>query len=243
MQKTSVTFLLDRTGSMERIKKDTIGGFNAYLEGLAEGDAADNTKFTLVTFDSVSIDKVCVSEPVKQVAKLTDATYQPRAWTPLIDAAYKTIKAVETAVAGSDKKVVIVIQTDGEENASQEHTWIELNDLIKEKTKLGWQFNFLGVGIDAYKQASAMGIAAGSTISSTMDSAHQASAYRSMSGNTARYAAGQAESVTLSAAQKRMSGDFHDDDQTPSSSWGKFPKSKVSSKNVKQIVDDLDLTK
>src|SRR5882672_1726210 len=193
MQKTLVTFLLDRTGSMMAIKQDTIGGFNAYLEGLTEGDAADDTEFTFVQFDSVSIDKVCVGKPVKEVDKLTDATYSPRAWTPLIDAAFKTIKAVEVAVVGSDKKVVICIQTDGEENASSEHTWRDLNDLIKEKTKLGWQFNFLGVGIDAYNQGAKMGIAAAATMSATLDPEQMKAAYRFSGSNAAMYASGMSQ--------------------------------------------------
>ncbi len=54
--------------------------------------------------------------------------------------------------------MVICIQTDGLENASTEHTWAELNLLIKEKAKLGWQFNFMGAGIDAYEQGRQMGI-------------------------------------------------------------------------------------
>jgi len=251
MQKTLVTFLLDRTGSMERIKNDTIGGFNAYLEGLTEGAAADDTEFTFVQFDSVSIDKVCVSKPVKEVDKLTDATYSPRAWTPLIDASYKTIKAVETAVAGSDKKVVITIQTDGEENASTEHSWQDLNDLIKEKTKLGWQFNFLGVGIDAYNQGAKMGIATANTMSATLDPQQMRAAYRFSGGNAAVFASGLAGSTSYSKAQKLSAGDAHDDADPvfpvpPTATVGMPPRKKTgTTPKVKSrpIVDDLDLTK
>jgi hypothetical protein len=74
-----------------------------------------------------------------------------------IDAAYKTIKAVEKSLNGSNPKVVVCIQTDGHENASTEHTWDELNALIKEKSAAGWQFNFLGTGIDAYDTGAHMG--------------------------------------------------------------------------------------
>src|SRR5262245_31493327 len=148
-QCTLVTFLLDETGSMESIKDDTIGGFNAYLGSLrAESAPID---FTLIRFDSRRIEKVCVAVPVAEVAELTPASYQPGASTPLIDAAYKTIKAVEKSLKGSNPKVVVCIQTDGHENASTEHTWDELNALIKEKSAVGWQFNVLGTGIDAYE--------------------------------------------------------------------------------------------
>jgi hypothetical protein len=60
--------------------------------------------------------------------------------------------------------VVICIQTDGQENSSTEHSWNELNALVKEKAALGWQFNFMGVGIDAYDQGARMGIAPAATV-------------------------------------------------------------------------------
>src|SRR6516162_11428725 len=92
-QMTLVTFLLDETGSMESIKDDTIGGFNSYLSMLkGSGELID---FTLIKFDSRRIEKVCVAIPVSDVAELDAKSYQPGAATPLIDAAYKTIKAVE----------------------------------------------------------------------------------------------------------------------------------------------------
>src|SRR5215207_8666179 len=129
-QSTLVTFLLDRTGSMQSIKDDTIGAFNAYLATLKKG--GDGIEFSFLQFDSISIDKVCVNRPVAEVAPLTDETFEPRASTPLIDAAYATIEAVGEAVAKREAmpKVVICIQTDGLENASTEHTWAELNLLI-----------------------------------------------------------------------------------------------------------------
>ena len=243
MQKTSVTFLLDRTGSMEVIKDDTIGGFNAYLEGLQGGAASDDTEFSLVQFDSMSLDKVCVNKPVKGVDKLTKETYEPRASTPLIDAAYKTIKAVETAVAGSDKKVVICIQTDGQENASTEHTWDELNALIKEKSNLGWQFNFMGVGIDAYKQASMMGIARGSTISTTMDPGQMRAAYRGSALNTALYASGATATTDFSDDQKAAAGDYTAEVQIQQSLLRQKTVSSDKVRSRSPIVDDVDLTK
>ena len=130
--RTLVTFLLDRTGSMEAIRDDTIGGFNAYLDGL-KGDGEADIEFTLIQFDSVSIDKICVAVPIAKVDKLTRETYQPRASTPLIDAAVKTINAVEASLLTDPAaKVVICFQTDGQENSSTEHTWAELNALVKE---------------------------------------------------------------------------------------------------------------
>lgn len=212
-ERTLVTFLLDRTGSMESIRDDTIGAFNAYLDGLQDDSTANGAKidFTLVQFDSQSLDKVCVSVPIAQVDRLTKATYQPRASTPLIDAAYKTIKAVEASLNGSKPKVVICIQTDGQENSSTEHTWAELHALIKEKTALGWQFNFMGCGIDAYAQGQKMGIAAMASMSyDRNDAAKTMSAFRSSARNIASFAAGLSSTTDYSASDRQAAGDAFD---------------------------------
>jgi hypothetical protein len=206
-QRTLVTFLLDETGSMESIKDDTIGGFNSYLFSLkAESAPID---FTLIKFDSRRIEKVCVAAPVAQVKELDAASYQPGASTPLIDAAYKTIKAVEKSLNGGNPKVVICIQTDGHENASTEHTWDELNALIKQKTAAGWQFNFLGTGIDAYDTGSRMGVAAMATMASGRTPQHVRASYASLGAATADFAAGRAESTHLPMSARAASGDEH----------------------------------
>lgn len=232
MSKTLVTFLLDRSGSMELARDDTIGAFNAYLDTLKQGDGIE---FTFVQFDSMSLDKVCVRLPIKDVKPLTYATYVPRATTPLIDAAYKTIKAVEASLNGdAETKVVICIQTDGEENCSREYTWEELNTLIKEKSELGWQFNFMGVGIDAYNQGAKMGIQRGSTVSYAInDSAANLAAFSATASNTMAFATGQARNTMYSGDQKQGAGDVFD---TPGT--GATPPKKP---RVKPIVDDLKL--
>jgi hypothetical protein len=206
--RTLVTFLLDRTGSMEAIRDDTIGGFNAYLDGL-RGDGDADIEFTLVQFDSMSIDKIYVQVPVAEVVKLTRETYQPRASTPLIDAAYKTIIAVEASLLSAPAaKVVICIQTDGQENSSTEHNWNELNALVKEKAALGWQFNFMGVGMDAYDQGARMGIAPAATVAyDHRDRQATHAAFASSAENARRYACAEIDDTAYRPAQKAAAGD------------------------------------
>jgi hypothetical protein len=249
MQNTSVTFLLDKSGSMQIIKQDTIGGYNEYIKGLQEGDAADHTVFTFLQFDSYSLDKIHLKALIKAVPNLTNDSYVPRGRTPLIDAVYKTIKAVEIA-NGPDDKIVICIQTDGLENDSTEHTFEELNALIKEKIALGWQFNFMGVGIDAYDQGQKMGIGIGSTISTTHDPAQMRSAYRSMGKGTASYAAGQSVNTDFSFAAKAAAGDYTAQtgtvgDHTVGKAADPLPNKRPPAQSVKsrsrKAVDDFDL--
>jgi uncharacterized protein YegL len=207
--RTLVTFLLDRSGSMESIKNDTIGAFNAYLDGMK---SEETIEFTLVQFDSQGLDKICVATPIEQAPALSRDNFQPRGATPLIDAAYKTIKAVETSLNGdAETKVVICIQTDGEENASVEHSWADLNALIKEKTDLGWQFNFLGAGIDAYQQGVRMGIAQSATMSyNSSDRVMTEAAFKGRAMRTSLYASGAVADMSIDAGEKLAAGDRFD---------------------------------
>jgi hypothetical protein len=230
--RTLVTFLLDRTGSMEPIRDDTIGAFNAYLDGL-KGDDGTPIDFTLVQFDSMSIDKIHVQVPVAEVPRLTRETYQPRASTPLIDAAYKTIVAVEESLArATDTKVVICIQTDGQENSSVEHRWDQLNALIKEKVGKGWQFNFMGVGIDAYHQGERMGIPQARTMAyDHQDAMATRAAFAASAENARRYARAEVCETAYTPEQKAASGDRFFDNVVK--------KAKGALK--KPIVDDIKL--
>ena len=207
--KTIVSFLLDRTGSMEAVRDDTIGAFNTYAATL-EKDAGDLIEFTLVLFDSTSVDKLCVGVAMKDVPRLNRDNYIPRDMTPLIDAACKIIKATEDQLAKrtDSPKVVVCIQTDGHENASTEHNPSELRELIRAKRALGWEFNFMGCGIDAYATAQTYGIAHGSTMSYAM--ANSAQAFAASARNTASYAGGQSVNTRFSATQKAAAGDIFD---------------------------------
>lgn len=229
--RTLVTFLLDRTGSMEAIRDDTIGGFNAYLDGL-KGNGEADIDFTLIQFDSVSIDKICVAVPVAEVAKLTRDTYQPRASTPLIDAAVKTINAVEASLLHDPAaRIVICIQTDGQENSSTEHDWAELNALIKEKSAKGWQFNFMGVGIDAYDQGARMGISPAATMAyDHRDRQATVAAFSASGENARRYACAEIADTDYTPRQKAEAGDV----------FGNVVR-KVKRGLKKAIVDDINL--
>lgn len=220
IQDSLVTLLLDRTGSMQDIKAETIGAFNAYLEELKK--EPEGLYFTFIQFDSQSIDKVYVNEPIAKIAPLTDETFQPRAMTPLIDAAFKTIKAVEAAVAArtDNPKVIIAIQTDGAENSSHEHTWAQLKEFISEKTAAGWQFNFMGAGINAYEQAAQMGVADAATMSYGKDMASTQAAFAFTAKNTNAFRSGLVSHTAYSASQKRSAGDAFDPTLNPGGGTG-----------------------
>lgn len=206
--RTVVTFLLDRSGSMEMVKQETISGFNVYLDTLKK--SGENIDMTLVQFDTEGMQKDYVLEPIKTVPELSDSTFQPRGGTPLIDAAYKTIKAVEAQEKAKGAKIVVCIQTDGQENSSHDHTWESLKALIAEKTKEGWQFNFMGCGIDAYDQSAKMGLTRGQTVSYGKDRASTEAVFAASASNTAMFSSGLMANTNYSGLQKAAAGDKYD---------------------------------
>jgi hypothetical protein len=201
---------------MGAILEPTITAFNEYLQGLSNGEGSNLIDFSLVTFDTQGMDKVCVAVPIAQAPKLDRQNYVPRAGTPLIDAAVITLKAIEASLEKrGNPKVVMVIQTDGQENSSVKHTCEELKRLVDEKTAAGWQFLFLGAGIDAYDQAAKMGIAAMDTLSHSVDLQSTRAAYRAMAENSRAYASGMNEKASFSAKQKADAGDIYDAKRQP----------------------------
>lgn len=218
MGKTLITFVLDRSGSMGIILDATIEAYNAYVEGLRK-DLADNggdpIDFTLIQFDSpAGPEKHVFETPIEQVPLLTRLTFQPRGGTPLIDAALETIRALEAAVEKKDEKpkVIVCIQTDGEENSSK-GSWSELKELIGRKQAEGWQFNFMGAGIDAYQQSAKMGLSTAATMSydSTDLNATRAAFFASAT-NASEFRRGVSMSTSYSAGQKLSAGDAFDPD-------------------------------
>lgn len=212
--KTLVTFILDKSGSMGMIIPATLEAFNAYLDELKRGDT--DIDFTLVQFDTTGLEKTWHEVPVKDVPGLSTENYRPAGGTPLIDAVYKTIRALEKAVENktTPPKVVVCIQTDGEENSSRDHTWSELKELIGQKQAEGWQFNFMGAGIDAYDQAGKMGLGVGQTMSYDPSKlATTRAAFQAQAMNTTLYASGIVCSTSYNTAQKIMSGDQFDPDR------------------------------
>jgi ADP-ribosylglycohydrolase len=160
---THITIILDRTGSMDSIRDDTIGGYNSYLE--EQQAQPDKATLTLVQFDSQDPYEVIHHFlPVQDVPKLTRETYKPRASTPLLDALGRGINDLEQSLAALSpderpNQLVVVVVTDGEENASREFTKQQVAQMIREKQeKLDWQFVFLSADLDAIRDAEAVGI-------------------------------------------------------------------------------------
>ena len=158
---TEIVYILDRSGSMSGLEADTIGGYNAFLgkQRAEEGEAV----VTTVLFDD-KYEMVHDRADIKKVEPLTDKEYYARGSTALLDAVGKTVNYVSgrhrTCLESEiPAKTIVVITTDGFENASREYDSAKVKEMIEHRKKEhGWEFIFLGANIDAVETAKDFGI-------------------------------------------------------------------------------------
>lgn len=143
-----LVLVLDKSGSMYGLESDTIGGYNAMIA--KEKDLDVDTKVTTVLFNN----------KVDILSDMTTKDYRVGGSTALLDAVGNTIAKISDTPGISDKdhKVIFVIITDGQENASTEYSKATIQKMISDKKAQGWDFIFLGANIDAASEAQNLGI-------------------------------------------------------------------------------------
>ncbi|MBD3216419.1 MAG: VWA domain-containing protein [Candidatus Lokiarchaeota archaeon] len=156
-----IVVVADRSGSMETMRDDAIGGFNAFLE--SQKKLSGKAVMTYVQFDH-QYNLCFTGKLLKDVDPLDRTTFVPRGQTALIDAVGRTINEVEERIAKADPAdkpdaVVIVVLTDGKDNASVEFKLSRVKQLIEKKTKDGWDFTFLSADMDAVSTGQSLGFA------------------------------------------------------------------------------------
>ena len=158
----SICVVLDRSGSMESCRSDAVGAVNSYLRQVRDDETIDAT-VSVIIFDSESIDCIRDRCPATTCPPLEDSEYEPRSMTPLFDAVAHGV-SVLSASEGDGQRHILVVMTDGQENASREHTRETIAALLKRKQeKDGWLIVYLGADHEAWEQARHLGIRAGHT--------------------------------------------------------------------------------
>jgi hypothetical protein len=154
MNDLTICFVLDKSGSMQSIADDAIGGFNAFRR--AQAAERGRTALSLTLFDG-TVHAPHPPIPIDEVANLTASTYVPCGQTALYDAVGAAIEAAQASQASG--ATLVAILTDGAENASRRYTRESLAALVAAKKQSGWDFMYLGAVPENWADAVALGMA------------------------------------------------------------------------------------
>lgn len=164
---TEIVCVLDRSGSMESIVDDAIGGFNTFLK--TQKESPGEAVMSVVLFDD-QYELLHSGKPLPAISRLDRQTYVPRGSTALYDAIGKTIDDVgerlaRLAESERPNKVLFVILTDGHENASHKYTSQQIHQLITHQRNVySWEFLFLAANQDAFVVSQGLGISGGNSL-------------------------------------------------------------------------------
>lgn len=199
-----INFVLDKSGSMERIASATIDGFNEFLtDQQREGGKA---VMTLTLFDT-DFETVASAVPVSEMVPLDRNTYVPGGMTALYDALGHTIRITDEFVAANQPdQVLFVVMTDGLENASREFTREHVFQLIAERQAAsGYEFIYLGANQDSYVESQRMGFREGRNLDYSANDAEARATMKRVSHNVRAY---RREGEKVMDSGKFFSADF-----------------------------------
>ena len=184
---SEIICIIDRSGSMESIQDDAIGGFNSFIKEQKKGPGDANV--TIVLFDD-HYDVMASGIPLEKVVPLNNTTFVPRGSTALYDAIGKSIDDVGARLAATPESerpgaVVMAILTDGQENASRVYSRERIAAMIKHQREVySWEFVFLAANQDAVASARAISIDAADAVAFAPSAAGTQVAFSEMSDRT-----------------------------------------------------------
>jgi len=195
---THLYFLLDRSGSMQTIVDDTVGGFDAFMA--EQRKAPGECRMTLAQFDD-AYEEVYADRPIADVPPLE---LQPRGTTALLDSIARLVMDAgkRLAALSEDQRpgtVIVGIMTDGMENASREWAHPLVKQLIEKQTNdYQWQFLYLGADQDAIEVGMSIGVGAAHSVTYGRGKVKQALA--ATAANVTRYREARAGGMPAPAA-------------------------------------------
>jgi von Willebrand factor type A domain. len=185
---THVTFVLDSSGSMSKIADDTRGGFNTFL--MEQREEEGEATVTLYDFDS-TVDLVYRESDIADAEKLNTDNYRPGGKTALHDAMARAINETDDYVAGVEAaktvdNVIMVVLTDGKENASETPQDVVRERVEEHREEHGWEFLFIGANQDAALTAEQMGMDRDKSLDMAHDGDGAEAAQESVSASVSR---------------------------------------------------------
>ena len=200
-KKTIYHFIIDKSGSMAGMLHQAVAGFNTQLATLQElKQTYPDQEFTVsLTFFNNEVRNLISNGNVEQLFPMNPSTFNPNGSTALLDAIGKSIYQIKSdfgpALMNDEASVVMVIITDGEENASRFYTYHEIARMIKELDATEkWTFSFLGADLDAVHTSQMLNIRKENVMS--FNKTDYAGMMDDVSDSIRYYAASKAEGTT-----------------------------------------------
>lgn len=177
-----IVVLIDRSASMSGMEDETVGAFNSFLAEQKEvkGEAV----LTLVLFDHRE-EIIHFQTPLNQVEPLTRSVYTIGGNTSMYDCLGNVMSAMK--YANKSGKAIFLIQSDGQENTSQLYNGSRIKQMIAAGEEAGWDFQFIGTGIDAIVEGSKFGLQASKCASVSKDFGGFADYGRTISSTSTSY--------------------------------------------------------
>lgn len=194
--------IIDRSGSMEAVREEAQDGIRHFAREQAA--LPGRATLTLCQFDNEA-ELVCDFAPLGAAL-----SYElvPRNMTALLDACGTAISRTGERLAamseeGRPGKVIVLIVTDGKENASREYTRAQVRGLVaRQQQEYGWQFSYVGANVDAFEEAGALGVQGKATLDFLSTGTGTRKAYSAASAAAARYASGQSASISYTDQER-----------------------------------------
>lgn len=184
-QKTNIIdiiFVMDKSGSMSALTEETIFGFNELISKQRQQNSNDTVFVSTILFNH-DVQELHNRVLLEEVEPMTNQTYHAIGSTALYDAVgYAISKADQTHAKLTQKpnKVLMVITTDGYENASREYNHAQIKKLIGSKREQNWDFMFMGANIEVKDFAEHIGISRSSACSFSASHAGMHSMYKTV---------------------------------------------------------------
>ena len=160
--KTYNIIILDKSGSMSCVRKETVDNVNEILGSIRssqEKNAEVEQIVTLVAFCGCEIKTLIDAQPVSKVDNISFKSYQPCCTTPLYDAIGMTITKLQKRIIDEENAAVAVtVITDGYENSSHEYSRVSIKALIDAYKEKGWMFAYIGADHDVESVAFSLSI-------------------------------------------------------------------------------------
>jgi len=154
---SEILFIVDRSGSMESIKRDMVGGFATLLNELRTVSGECGVTIVQFNIDYAVTFRGSLWEPIP-------FEIHPSGGTALLDAMGRAIEETGARLASMPAstrpdRVLVVVITDGEENSSRVYSRARVFEMVRhQRERYAWEFMFLGANQDAITEAAKIGI-------------------------------------------------------------------------------------